>query len=100
MAVSRHVLKPEDTGGANGVAMLCAVLGFACVPFGLIGWAMAKPGSTARKVGLIATIVSSTLMVLIMLSAFGMFRAEPPARGVAPPPQYFDEDAKKAAPKK
>ncbi len=100
MAVSRHVLKPEDNSGANGVAMLCAVLGFACVPFGLIGWAMAKPGSAARKVGLIATVVSSALMVFIMLTAFGTFRSEPPERGFAPPPQYFDEDEKKPAPKK
>lgn len=125
MAVSRHVLKPKNLGSAQGAAkvsgfiglLTCLPLGviawaiemsgaamflcllgiFICLPLSGIAWAMGMPGSGARIMGILGTCVWSLLAILILLSAFGVFRAAPLPPEEAPPPQY--EDTPKAPPK-
>ena len=100
MAVSRNVLKPGQDSGAAGAAMIFSILGFGCLPLGIIGWAMGKRGSAARIVGIIATIVQIILISVIAAGALGWGNKKREEQPPPPPSQFFDEETPKQEPKK
>ena len=100
MAVRRQVLKPKQDSDVGGAAMLFSILGFGCLPLGIIGWAMGRPGSGARIVGIIATTVQAILIIVIAAGALGWGNTPPEKQEQPPPAQFFDEETPKVKPKK
>ena len=100
MVVNRNVLKTKPDSGVAGAALLFSILGFGCLPLGIIGWAMGKPGSVARIVGIVATIVQVILICVVAAGAVGWGNAAREEQPPPPPSQFFDEETPKQQPKK